>query len=150
MELHRKQLFEKVLANIGELHRCFATSRDSFLAQFKLTRPQMELLFSIKHGKLSTGEIAKRFSVTSSAVSQMVDQLERKKLVERIQDPNDRRITYIGLATEARKVFEAMRTKYIQHLSSRFTEVSDSELETLHTILEKTINNVGKDTAWKN
>lgn len=149
MKLERKQLLERILASIGELHRCFATSRDGFLAQFELSRPQMELLFSLKHGERSTGEIAKRFSITSSAVSQMVDQLERKKLVERFQKSDDRRVTYIKLAHQARQVFEKMRSKYINHLSSRFTDISDEELETLLHILEKTINHVGKDTTWK-
>src|SRR4051812_41409175 len=106
MELSRKQLLEKVLANIGELHRCFATSRDGFLAQFELSRPQMELLFSVKHGQRSTGELAKAFSITSSAISQMVDQLERKKLVERVHNPDDRRVTYIKLAHQASKAFQ--------------------------------------------
>jgi DNA-binding MarR family transcriptional regulator len=109
----------------------------------------MELLFSVKHNQQSTGELAKQFSITSSAVSQMVDQLERKKLVERVQNSDDRRVTYVKLAHEARKVFDNMRTKYVDHLSERFTDISNQELETLLKILEKTIKHVGKEPTWK-
>ncbi len=149
MESHRKQLLEQIMSSMGELHRCFATSRDSFLATFNLSRPQMDLLFSLKHGSKTTGQLAKRFSITSSAVSQMVDQLETKGLVERINDTKDRRVTNVKLAPEAVKVFQSVRNKFISHLKERFTNVTNDELETLLNILTKTVNNIEKDTAWK-
>lgn len=149
MEPTRKQLLEKLLSDIGELHRCIGTSRDGFLAQFKISRPQMELLFSLRSGQKTTGELAKNFSITSSAISQMVDQLERKKLVERTNDVHDRRVTYIKLADQTRLVFEDMRAKYIAHLGERFADIGDEELERLSAILQKTIENVGKDQLWK-
>jgi len=137
------------MSSMGELQRSFATSRDGFLAQFKLSRPQMDLLFSLKHNQLSTGELAKKFSVTSSAVSQMVDQLERKGMVQRVPDQNDRRITYVKLADETRKVFENMRNKFITHFGERFSDIDNNELEALLAILTKTVNSIGKETAWK-
>ena len=149
MEISRKQLLENIMANMGELHTCMASSRDGFLAQFELSRPQMELLFSIKHAARSTGELAKMFNITSSAVSQMVDQLERKQLVERVRDHTDRRITYIKLADEARKEFNAFREKFIARLGERFNSVTDKELETLQAILTKTIDNLKKESLWK-
>jgi len=149
MKSERKQLLEKIMVSMGELHRCFATTRDSFLAQFKLSRPQMDLLFSLKRGQRSTGELAKLFSVTSSAVSQMVDQLEAKGLVERASDTHDRRITYIKLADKTHKVFESVRGKFIDHLGERFSSISDEELATLLNILIKTVDGIGKETTWK-
>lgn len=145
MESSRKQLLEKIASNMGELHRCVATSRDGFLAQFELSRPQMELLFSIKHEARSTGELAKLFNITSSAISQMVDQLERKALVERFRDHEDRRITYVKLAPEARKEFNSFRDKFILRLSERFNSITNSELETLLKITTKTLNHLEKE-----
>ncbi len=145
MEILRKQLLENIMGAIGELHRHFATSRDVFLAKFKLTRPQMELLFSIKHAQLSTGELAQRFGITSSAVSQMVDQLERKKLVQRVSKPGDRRVTYVTLAPQAHKQFEKLRTQFTEHLSQRFESLTTKELETLLHILTKTVKTMEKE-----
>ena len=149
MKYTRKQLLEMIMSNLGSLHRSFATTRDGFLANFKLSRPQVDLLFSLKHGQRSTGELAKHFSVTSSAISQMVDQLETKGLVERLADSKDRRITYVKLADTTHEVFEKMRSKFINHLSQRFEDVSIEELEALLKILSKIVDNVGKDTTWK-
>lgn len=149
MDKSRKLLLEQIMRSIGEFHRCFATSRDSFLAQFQLSRSQMELLIALKHRSSTTGELADKFSVTSSAITQMVDQLETKKLVTRYRDQADKRVTCIRLAPEAKKYFEAVRNQFIEHLGQRFESISNQELETLQTILKKTINTVEKDTKWK-
>ena len=149
MDSERKKLLEQIMTSMSELHRCFATARDGFLAQFKLSRAQMELLLSLKHGKRTIGDLAKNFSITSSAVSQMVDQLERKGLVERNSDPQDRRVTHIKLAKEPTKVFQDVRNKFTTHLSERFSGITKDELETLLAILNKTVNHVGKEATWK-
>ncbi|MFO0971435.1 MAG: MarR family transcriptional regulator [Candidatus Saccharimonadales bacterium] len=149
MENTRKQLLEKIVFNIGELQACMATSRDGFLARFELSRAQMELLFSIKHSPRSTGELARLFNITPSAVSQMVDQLERRLLVERRTDTNDRRVTLVQLADEAKEQFNSFRQQFIDELSVRFDAVSNGELRTLEKILEKTITSLKKENLWK-
>lgn len=149
MNKSRKDLIEKIMGSIGELHRCFATSRDSYLAQFKLNRPQLELLFSLKHGPRTTGELARQFSVSSSAVSQMVDQLERKKLVERSSGSKDRRVTNVSLAPDAKAQFVKLRNQFIEHLSGRFTDIDNTELESLLKVLTKTVDHLEKEKIWK-
>ena len=146
----RRELFEQIMRSMSDLHRRFATSRDGFLAQFHLSRAQLDLLFAVKHTTPSTGELDEEFSVTPSAISQMIDQLEQRKLVERIADPRDKRITRIQLANDARRAFKTMRNQFIEHLSQRFCGVSDSELETLLAILNKTIGQIEKENEWKN
>lgn len=142
MENKRYKLLEQIMFNLGGLHRTFATTRDGFLAKFNLSRPQMELLYSLKYGAKTTGELAKTFSVTSSAVSQMVDQLVIKGLVERISNPDDRRVTNVQVAPEAVTVFQKVQDEYISHLCERFIGVTDEELVTLLEILTKTLENM--------
>ncbi len=145
MELRRRQLLEQIMLSMGKLHRSFATTRDGFLAQFSLSRPQMDLLMAIKHCPLSTGDIAKRFAITSSAVSQMVDQLESKKLVERVASQTDKRVSMVKLAGETHKVFEDMRNKFVDHLDLRFASISNQEFETLLDILNKTVDQISQE-----
>lgn len=143
MNKQRTQLLEAIMSEMSELHRCFATNRDTFLATFKLSRPQMELLFSLKKGPLSTGVLAKQFSVSSSAISQMVDQLERKGLVLRVQSEDDRRVTKVQLAEDATEQFKKLRRELTDHISSKFADVSNSEFAQLLKILTKITTNIG-------
>src|SRR2546423_13601021 len=52
-------------------------------------------------GALSQRELAERLLLTSGAVTQLVDRLERMRLVSRRAHPSDRRITLVELAPDA-------------------------------------------------
>jgi DNA-binding MarR family transcriptional regulator len=52
-------------------------------------------------GALSQRELAERLLLTSGAVTQLVDRLERMRLVTRRPHPTDRRITLVELAPDA-------------------------------------------------
>ncbi len=149
MDISRKKLLEEIMVRMGEINRRFATSRDEFLAKFELSRPQAELLFAIKHHHLTIGELAKTFTITPSAVSQMVSQLEAKKLAVRRQDLDDRRIVYVELSPGTRDHFAKMRRAFISHLETKFASLTDRELEQLEKVLTKITKTLGKESLWK-
>ena len=45
----------------------------------------------LQEGPMTAGQIAKRLSLTSGAVTNLIDRLERRNFVRRAPDPNDRR-----------------------------------------------------------
>lgn len=142
---NRTEYLQKLMPALSNLYRGMATSRDSFLAQFNLSRPQLELLISLKEKPCTTSLLAKEFSVSPSAVSQMVDQLIEKKLVERIDDKNDRRITNIQLSDGGKKLFEEIHKKFLEHLEVKFSSVSIKEIETLLNTINKVTDDVTKE-----
>lgn len=150
MEIERKELLEKILVSVADMHRCFATSRDGFLAQFDLSRPQFELLFYIKKKPATITELAERFSVTSSAISQMVSQLEKEQYVKKVQDKNDKRISYVEIAAQAKSVFKNIRKQYSEHLSTRFAGIENQELEIFLQVIEKMNIDISKELHGKN
>lgn len=133
----RSAILEQIMKHMGSLHRHMATSRDAFLAQFDLSRPQIELLFSVKHGKRSVKDLAAYFGVSSSAISQMIAQLEANNLVERRQDETDRRITYVQLSRGGKKAFQSIRDSFMNHLNDKFNKISLEELTQLRRIIAK-------------
>lgn len=149
LEISRKSKLEEIMIRLGEINRYFATSRDEFLARFELSRPQAELLFAIRHNKMTITELAKAFAITPSAVSQMVSQLESKELAERKQDKTDRRIIYVELSRDARAYFTKMRRAFVSHLETKFAGLSDSEIVQLEKILTKTTKALGKESLWR-
>lgn len=75
----------------------------------------------ILNGPSTAGEIARRTGLTSGAVTGLIDRLERLGLVERIDDPNDRR-----------KVLVRVREDKIAPIAALFSPLE----KTMHGLLE--------------
>ncbi len=145
LEKKRLEYLQKLMPALSNLYRAMATSRDGFLAQFNLSRPQLELLISLKEKPCTTSQLAKEFSVSPSAVSQMVDQLIEKNLVERIDDEHDRRVTNIKLSSGGKTLFEEIHEKFLDHIEGKFSSVSIKEMETLLNTINKITVDVTKE-----
>jgi DNA-binding MarR family transcriptional regulator len=55
-------------------------------------------------GPLTVGELARHFARAQSVVSEIVDGMEKKGLLERMRDARDRRRTLVWLSDEGRRV----------------------------------------------
>ena len=94
-------------------------------AEFELTRPQAQVLYYIEqHPGCYMGEVAKALDVSVSAITQVVDRLERRKYVTRGAAPSDRRIYTLELTSGGQGQVSAMRvlqTKSIEEVLERMT-----------------------------
>lgn len=98
----------------------------------------LHILSKHNHGQgMAITELAEAAQVTSSAVSQFIDQLVEKEFVERQTDTNDRRVTLIRIAPEARGHLQALHSDQKKLLSELFECVTDEELASFVTILTK-------------
>ncbi len=80
--------------------------------------------------RLISAQIAVRLGITRSAVSQAVDKLENLQYVRRVPSATDRKIAYIELAPEAKRVFEARTAEHmdvLERVLSRMGEDAMSE-----------------------
>lgn len=70
-----------------------------------LTLPQLRVLFIVRASPdVTTNTLAARLGITVSTVSGLVDKLVRAGLVERLTDPDDRRVIPLRLTTEGQTV----------------------------------------------
>ena len=70
------------------------------------TVPQKMVLGQLaRHGDLSVKELSQKMGLSHSTISGIVDRLERKELVKRVQDQQDRRITKVAMTEQARDRF---------------------------------------------
>jgi DNA-binding MarR family transcriptional regulator len=60
-------------------------------------------------GPLTVGEMSRHFARAQSVVSEIVDGMEDKGLLERMRDERDRRRTLVWLTDEAREVLQRRR-----------------------------------------
>lgn len=98
----------------------------------------LNLLF--EHGSMTAGEMAEKSNLTTGAVTGIIDRLEKKNLVKRKSDPNDRRKVYIVLQKEnAMKVLGPIFDSLQQDLSKLFENFDDEQLETIKQYLHQVV-----------
>lgn len=76
-----------------------------FMQQTGLSRPQIHALLHIFHaGECQVSEIAALSQATPAAASQLVERLVRQGLVQRTEDPRNRRIKRLHLTAKGLKL----------------------------------------------
>lgn len=102
----------------------------------------LEVLFSL--GKQPIQIIGKKVLLASSSTTYVIDQLEKKGLVERVQSEDDRRVTLVSLTDEGQELMESIFPQHSQVIKQLFEELSDEELyelgESLKTVGYKAVD----------
>jgi DNA-binding MarR family transcriptional regulator len=79
-------------------------------ARTRLTPQQDAVLHHLAmSGPLTVGEMSRHFARAQSVVSEIVDGMEDKGLLERMRDERDRRRTLVWLTDDAREVLQRRR-----------------------------------------
>lgn len=89
----------------------------------------LEVLFSL--GKQPIQIIGKKVLLASSSITYVIDQLEKKGLVERVQCEDDRRVTLVSLTDEGQELMESIFPQHTRVIKQLFDELSDEELHEL-------------------
>jgi DNA-binding MarR family transcriptional regulator len=79
-----------------------------------LSMPQFSILMQLHYrGACGISEISDRFDITTAAASQLTDKLVQSGLLERAEDPSDRRAKQINLSPKGTKlVHEGLKERY--------------------------------------
>lgn len=80
--------------------RTLRAALDQAFAGTGLTSQQAALLLHILSGESSPKQLAGLLGIDGAGMTRMLDRLERKGLVERRQDPGDRRAVHVTLTRE--------------------------------------------------
>jgi len=81
--------------------------------------PQFMLLMHINYkGTYSISDLSEEMGISTAAVSQLVDKLVQAELLERAEDPNDRRAKQVTLAPKGQELIE-------QGIKARFRWADD-------------------------
>lgn len=82
-------------------------------------------------GEKAVGELAALEQVRPPTMSKVVEGLVRKKLVQRLSLPGDRRAVRISATPAGRKLLLAGKARRIRALAKRFEGLNKDEVETL-------------------
>lgn len=100
---------ETLFTNLGFLLGKSAQIKDRFLDQYlaveDITSSQVKVLFMVFFLKNQrSSDISKALNVDGSAITRMLDRLEKKELIQRCVDPDDRRSTLIELTEKGHAI----------------------------------------------
>lgn len=88
-------------------------------------------------GPLPVNTLGKRVLLTSGSMTTAVDRLEARGLVERHDDPGDRRARIVHLTAEGRKVIQKLFQQHSKHMERAVSPLSEQELSSLVRLLRK-------------
>ena len=90
-------------------------------AKFGVSLARFDYLAQLyRHGGLKMRDLSRYLMVTGGNVTGLTDQLVKEGLVERIDDPEDRRSWLVALTDKGRKSFAAMAAEHEQWLADLF------------------------------
>lgn len=125
------------VTSIMRVQQILLARLNALLEPFGLTFARYEalmILFYSRAGSLPLGKMGDRLQVHRTAITNIVDRLERHGLVQRVAHETDRRTTLAQITPEGRKV--ARRATKVLNRERFGTEpLRDAELEQLSELL---------------
>jgi DNA-binding MarR family transcriptional regulator len=153
----RRPLSEKEMRTVEAMTALRITARlthglmDRWADKHGLSEGRLNVLWTLMAAperQLPLGELADQLEVTPRNVTGLIDHLERDGLVERIDDPADRRLTYARLTTAGAKRLGGMREQGLEWQLKMAAGLSIEELEQLrHACLRLVENMTGATVA---
>ena len=136
---------------VETLHRWIAVSMHRSMRDFSgyakeigLSMAQLGALFQIHHrGCSGVTDLGDKLGVTSSAASQMLERLVHQELIQRSEDPSDRRVKQIVVTDKGRQVLEDSIRARQSWLSDLAETLSDREKQEINAALNLLIDKAG-------
>jgi DNA-binding MarR family transcriptional regulator len=142
--MDRKQFIAQFFENMASISRIMSANRGQEKSGKGMpTHGQVAVLYMVSHEKLhSVKQLAGRFSITSSAATQMVNGLVKAGFLTRKEDSEDRRNTKLAITEKGSKKLAEARKLRLDMASKMLEPLTDSELQTLEKIQQKIVNHL--------
>jgi len=121
---------------------CLMRAADSFaallrdgLADQDLSSSQFGILETLLHlGPLCQKDLASKLLVSGGNITLVVDNLEKRGLVTRERQTQDRRLVTVSLTPAGRKLIAAVFPKHMATIVARFAILTPAEQDALHRL----------------
>jgi DNA-binding MarR family transcriptional regulator len=111
------------------------------LQTFDLTPLQyMVLSLAGHHGSLSTADLARRFHITPQSMNEVIAALEGKRLIDRRESPDHRRILHVRLKAAGIRLLQKCDGEIDRIERSAFRDFSAKELTAFRGMISKALS----------
>jgi len=110
----------------------------SHLQKHGLTLPQFGMLSALAVSSCTNQqELAARLQVTKGNLVGLIDRLGERGWVERMPDPEDRRVNKVRLTAQGKETLEQVYPEQLKAVEVMMAKLETSEVETLRSLLKK-------------
>lgn len=132
---------EKAIEEILAWFQCIKRQLGCQVRQSGLTHAQWIALSVVReHEGVGIKKIAEVLGVSSSAATQLVDELENNDFIIRKTNPDDKRVLCVSLSHKAQKELKRMTQVKIAAFSDFFAVLSDEEFAQYVSLNKKIIS----------
>lgn len=132
---------EGIVDRINGINRRLHRALDETLAEHGLTNTAYKVLGSLRWAgapyRRSAGDLARINDLSTGAMTNRLDQLEKSGLVRRLRDPDDRRGVLVEPTEEGRRLWEQAIGVQARKESLIATSLTDDEKEQLNDLLRR-------------
>lgn len=137
-EIHNSIKVLKVLKQIMDMMK--QNMRHHF-KKMNITGPQGMLMGILLHyGEMKISDLSDKLGLSNSTVSGIIDRLEKQGFVERTRSAEDRRVVYVSVTSEYKKIaqenFNEIEKKFEDMLNKATPEELNVIFEGLNTLKE--------------
>lgn len=137
--MNREQLIQALLARFQTVFHGVKSGIRFPHTEHDLSSGEMSVMMRLgqQPAGMSVKELATSLGITSGGVTQLIDKLVEKSLVERTEDPTDRRSVQIRPSAKAIATRDDLKRQFRERMSAAFKHLNNDELAALIVLLEK-------------
>ena len=124
---------DKIIENLIYLHPLLSKSLTRSIKMKTNLNPGSLFILGLlsKYDVLSMSEIGCKLSIPKPHVTAQVDKLIAEEMVERVLDPNDRRIVNIRFTEKGKEDFKAIKQEISKDMRERIEKLDEQKLTLL-------------------
>lgn len=134
--IHPTETIAKVEKELRYISGLIKQKGREILSNYTITPPQfIALQWLHELGDMTIGDLSNKMYLAFSTTTDLVDRMEKNKLVVRIRDDQDRRVVFIHLLEEGERIIEEVIEKRQDYLQDILTEFDLKEVQNLSDYL---------------
>ncbi len=134
---------EGIVERIDKLGRYVESAMQGTLEAHDLSHGEWKLMAHLRWGgppyRGKPGKLAERLGLSSGAMTNRLDNLERRKLLRRVDDPDDRRAVFIELTDKGKRLWDKAVGAQAEKESLITTVLDDRERRELNELLRRLV-----------
>jgi DNA-binding MarR family transcriptional regulator len=138
---------EGIVVRVEKIHRHFQEAFRASLGEAGLTKEEWKVLMALHDSVRSHGWLCQDLDVSTGAMTNRLDKLERRGLIRRAPDPHDRR----GVLLELTETGQSQLKEYVKAGAGRERELvddlTDAEKQELNRLMSKLLASLQAKSA---